>query len=345
MLVHVELTQKSGYSVTVRCGHCGLDHATVNEVKDCSARHGAASRPGPLSHPPTEDLDQIRMHGLAPAGLSGAPRDKRSAARSLRRNQTPTELALGAALSQAAGPTKFDAQVVVLGYIADFYCSSARLVIEVDGDVHAGKETADRLRDDVLRANWIGVVRVSANRVTNDLGRVVAEILRELEKRDGASSQAPVRRPSRISPSLTASPPMAPAFQCSSCGLRRSSVSTENGLCHACMVRPSRPQATAAQQSKARSNKRPFVCLTCRRRFFGEMAGREVACYRCRDAAELRPICRVCDKAVESVNDQTWWCARCADAREVALRAAGSGETPIGPLSERPARARRWRRN
>jgi very-short-patch-repair endonuclease len=53
-------------------------------------------------------------------------------------------------------------QVVVGGYIADFAASSVRLVVEVDGGCHVGRERNDAKRDARLaRAGW-RVVRVSS---------------------------------------------------------------------------------------------------------------------------------------------------------------------------------------
>jgi very-short-patch-repair endonuclease len=58
-------------------------------------------------------------------------------ARALRKEMTPAEQTLWSELrgNQLHG-AKFRRQQVIAGYIADFYCHAARLVIELDGPVH-----------------------------------------------------------------------------------------------------------------------------------------------------------------------------------------------------------------
>jgi very-short-patch-repair endonuclease len=47
---------------------------------------------------------------------------------------------------------KFRRQTPVAGYIVDFYCAQARLILELDGASHVVKETADSNRERVLEA-------------------------------------------------------------------------------------------------------------------------------------------------------------------------------------------------
>jgi hypothetical protein len=46
-------------------------------------------------------------------------------------------------------------------YFADFFCVAAKLVVEIDGTSHAGRERRDRLRDTFLRKRGIRVLRVT----------------------------------------------------------------------------------------------------------------------------------------------------------------------------------------
>ena len=51
-----------------------------------------------------------------------------------------------------------------LGYIVDFYCSAAKLVIELDGNQHNTNERvvdSDRVRDEYMESLGIKVVRFS----------------------------------------------------------------------------------------------------------------------------------------------------------------------------------------
>jgi very-short-patch-repair endonuclease len=73
---------------------------------------------------------------------------------------------------------KFRRQVPIGPFIADFYCHAARLVVEVDGDVHAGREAADRERSDWLKSQGLRVIRFTNREVLDHLDEVAAEIVR-----------------------------------------------------------------------------------------------------------------------------------------------------------------------
>jgi len=72
---------------------------------------------------------------------------------------------------------------VVLGnrYIADFVAPSLRLVVEVDGGIHARRCTADARRDrDLARLDY-QVLRVPAQLVTHDLPAALASVRAAVE--------------------------------------------------------------------------------------------------------------------------------------------------------------------
>ena len=52
-----------------------------------------------------------------------------------------------------------DSQQVIAGFIVDFYCHKAGLVVEVDGDVHDLQQEEDARREKVLREMGLRVVR------------------------------------------------------------------------------------------------------------------------------------------------------------------------------------------
>ena len=58
----------------------------------------------------------------------------------------------------------FRRQHPISPYIADFYCSAARLIIEVDGSAHGGDAQIvdDELRDRYLQKLGYRVLRISA---------------------------------------------------------------------------------------------------------------------------------------------------------------------------------------
>ena len=101
-------------------------------------------------------------------------------ARELRRKPTLPECLLWQALRSRPNGLKFRRQHPIGWYIADFYCSAARLIVEIDGEYH---NIGDRPDHDIRRDNWLGrqglqVLRFSAVEVMNDLDAVVQEIVR-----------------------------------------------------------------------------------------------------------------------------------------------------------------------
>ena len=54
---------------------------------------------------------------------------------------------------------RFRRQQVVPGFIVDFYCHKAGLVIEVDGDIHDLQQDEDARREKALRELGLRIVR------------------------------------------------------------------------------------------------------------------------------------------------------------------------------------------
>jgi histidinol dehydrogenase/leucyl-tRNA synthetase/ATP-dependent DNA helicase RecG len=73
---------------------------------------------------------------------------------------------------------------VVLGnrYIADLVAPSLRLVVEVDGRLHARQRTADARRDRDLARLGFHLLRIPAEVVTADLGTAVALVRAAVER-------------------------------------------------------------------------------------------------------------------------------------------------------------------
>ena len=78
----------------------------------------------------------------------------------LRHNPTFTEQLLWVELRGSRLDVAFRRQVVIGRYIADFVCPSRRLVIEVDGGVHAARVRLDAHRDEYLQRAGYRVVRI-----------------------------------------------------------------------------------------------------------------------------------------------------------------------------------------
>jgi very-short-patch-repair endonuclease len=94
-------------------------------------------------------------------------------ARRMRKSPTTGEALLWEQLRRKQLGVKFRRQVPLYGYIADFYCPSRYLVVEVDGGYHAGRTEHDSRRDDHLAQRGIGVLRIHDDLVRADLARAV----------------------------------------------------------------------------------------------------------------------------------------------------------------------------
>jgi very-short-patch-repair endonuclease len=63
---------------------------------------------------------------------------------------------------EAAAPSttfRFRRQHPIPPYIADYYCAVAKLIVELDGDSHAGHEEYDRIREEAFRSLGYRVIR------------------------------------------------------------------------------------------------------------------------------------------------------------------------------------------
>jgi very-short-patch-repair endonuclease len=109
----------------------------------------------------------------------------------LRKAMTPQEVKLWAHLRELrkrSRPWKFRRQVPLRGYIVDFACFEARLVIEVDGSQHgyAGHRACDKARDETLERNGFDVLRfwnAEIDREFEGVWRVIANALQNAELR------------------------------------------------------------------------------------------------------------------------------------------------------------------
>ncbi len=113
------------------------------------------------------------------------PIDKKmlSHARELRREMTPQERKLWY-LFLRSYPVKFYRQRVIGPYIADFYCSAANLVVEIDGSQHYEPQgqAYDEKRTEILSTYDLEVLRFS-NREINTAFQAVCEQIDAAVKR------------------------------------------------------------------------------------------------------------------------------------------------------------------
>jgi very-short-patch-repair endonuclease len=109
------------------------------------------------------------------------PFDKtlKNTARTLRKNMTDSEKLLWSKirLKQLMG-FQFYRQKNIGRYIVDFYCPSAKLILELDGGQHFIEKgiNADRQRDEYLQDLGFRVLRYSNNEVLNNLEGVLESL-------------------------------------------------------------------------------------------------------------------------------------------------------------------------
>lgn len=109
------------------------------------------------------------------------PARLRQFTKAMRNNATKAENMLWQALRRSQlGGFKFKRQVPVDGYILDFVCFEARLIIEVDGSQHA-ESTKDVSRDGHFSNQGFRTIRVWNHEVTANIEGVCLTILAELK--------------------------------------------------------------------------------------------------------------------------------------------------------------------
>ena len=102
---------------------------------------------------------------------------KTAQAKALRRRMTPAEWRLWSRIrANRFHGLKFQRQEPVGPYIVDFYCSTARLVIELDGDAHYFTSRNDAIRQRFLEKEGMRVIRFPNFEVMNNLSTVLAMI-------------------------------------------------------------------------------------------------------------------------------------------------------------------------
>ncbi len=113
-------------------------------------------------------------------------------ARELRQSMTETEKILWQAVrADRLNGWHFRRQQVIGGFIADFYCHAAALVVELDGEIHKSQQEYDRERDEFIRGKEIEVLRFKNDEVLNQLPQVLRKIDELCRARADSSSTSP----------------------------------------------------------------------------------------------------------------------------------------------------------
>jgi very-short-patch-repair endonuclease len=106
-------------------------------------------------------------------------------ARRLRRKMTLPEVILWHWLRQRPDGVKFRRQYPTGPYVLDFFCSDARLAVEIDGEAHSRGDRPERdaARDRWLESAGIETVRIPAVDVLDDADAVLQCILAKVGER------------------------------------------------------------------------------------------------------------------------------------------------------------------
>lgn len=97
--------------------------------------------------------------------------------REFRQNMTASEAALWNLLrANRFHGLRFRRQQIIDGFIVDFYCHAAGLVIEVDGSVHREQSGYDSERDRILAARGLCVLRFTNAEVIRHPDTVIARL-------------------------------------------------------------------------------------------------------------------------------------------------------------------------
>jgi very-short-patch-repair endonuclease len=110
-----------------------------------------------------------------------------------RRNATSPEQLLWSILCRRQlGGLKFRRQHPIEPYIVDYYCAAAKLVVELDGESHEGRQSYDHQREEHLSTLGLKIFRVTNDDVIHNLEGVAEAILRAA----GVSPNEPSPSPS-----------------------------------------------------------------------------------------------------------------------------------------------------
>jgi very-short-patch-repair endonuclease len=101
----------------------------------------------------------------------------------LRRNETTEEQIIWKMLRNRSTGYKWRRQVSIGRYVADFYCSELKMVIEVDGSQHIESAEYDKMRSELFESIGILTLRFWNNEVRESRDGVYMRIIRGVESR------------------------------------------------------------------------------------------------------------------------------------------------------------------
>jgi very-short-patch-repair endonuclease len=120
--------------------------------------------------------------------IRGSSPDIEQAAKGLRKQPTPAASRLwGALRNKNLHGFHFRRQHPVGRFIADFYCSACKLVIEIDGEIHSEQSEYDAARTREIEVYGYRVIRFKNQQILNNLNSVLEAIYQVLLNRSPPS--------------------------------------------------------------------------------------------------------------------------------------------------------------
>jgi very-short-patch-repair endonuclease len=105
-------------------------------------------------------------------------------AKEMRNNSTKGEIKFWCELlRRKESGYKFYRQKIINHFIVDFYCAQLRLVIEIDGSSHEGKEEYDEKRQSTLESLGLKVIRYNDLQVLNIFHLIEQDFKKQIKSR------------------------------------------------------------------------------------------------------------------------------------------------------------------
>ncbi len=124
------------------------------------------------------------MNELDKTMYFGAKPDILEKAKALRKNMTGAEKVLWERLkNKQVLKLRFRRQHPIDIFIADFYCHTVRLVIELDGKIHRAQKEYDEARTAEMEQFDIQVIRFKNEEIENDIESVIKKIESTVKQR------------------------------------------------------------------------------------------------------------------------------------------------------------------
>ena len=76
----------------------------------------------------------------------------------------------------------FRRQQIIDGFIVDFFCHKAGLIIEVDGPIHDSQHDMDEERETLFLNRGLKIIRFTNDQVMNEMPSVLKDIRQSLQQ-------------------------------------------------------------------------------------------------------------------------------------------------------------------